>query len=167
MHLDLIVPGPHLAKIGLLMLTHPGQQVQHVQIQMGMLRAKASLSEREDMRACLGDVAVRAFVFQHSADTFLRPALSQTVNGKAVVGCFDRLDIHPQGIVGCLRASFQVDRHPIGQRSCEIQWLSSLQLRQQNLLEYLVSGCFLFSPLGSSTAAAAGAADAPGAAAAA
>ena len=64
-HLDLIVPGPHLVKIGLLMLTRPGQQVQHVQLQMGMLRATASLSEREDMRACLGNVAVRAFDLQH------------------------------------------------------------------------------------------------------
>ena len=63
--LDLIVPGPRLVKIGLLMLTRPGQQVQHVQIQMGMLRAKASLSEREDMRACLGEFAVRAFGVQH------------------------------------------------------------------------------------------------------
>ena len=127
-HLDLIVPGPHLVKIGLLMLTRPGQQVQHVQIQMGMLRAKASLSEREDMRACLGDAAVRAFDFRRQADTFLRPVLSHTVDGKAGVDRCDRLDIHPQGIVSCLRASFQVDRHPIGQRSCEIQWLASLQL---------------------------------------
>ena len=97
--LHLIVPGPYLVKIGLLMLTRPGQQVHHVQIQMGMLRAKASLSEREDMRACLGDVAVRAFDVQHSAGTVLRPALSRTVDGKAAVGCCDRLDLHPQGIV--------------------------------------------------------------------
>ena len=79
--LDLIVPGPHLVKIGLLMLTCPGQQVQHVQIQVGMLRAAARLSEREDMGASLGDSAGRAFDFQHQADTLLWPLLSQTVDG--------------------------------------------------------------------------------------
>ena len=63
--LDLIVPGPHLVNIGLLMLTCPGQQVQHIQIQMGMLGQQAILLVQEDMRACLGDFAVRAFDFQH------------------------------------------------------------------------------------------------------
>ena len=64
--LDLIVPGPHSAKIDLLlMLTHPGQQVQHVQIQMGMLRAEASLWDREFIGAYLVSFAVRAFDFQH------------------------------------------------------------------------------------------------------
>ena len=57
--LDLIVPGPHSAKIDLLlMLTHPGQQVQHVQIQTGMLRAEASLWDREVIGAYLGYFAV-------------------------------------------------------------------------------------------------------------
>ena len=64
--LDLIVPGPHSAKIDLLlMLTHPGQQVQHVQIQTGMLRAEASLWDREFIGAYLVSFAVRAFDFQH------------------------------------------------------------------------------------------------------